>query len=266
MVSEVEQKEFNKSSHMPVSRIPLKLGGDEDRLFENQLYPHPFEFNAEVAGVFDNMVSRSVPMYREVNHSIVEWACLSLQENDLIYDLGCSTGTTLLAIGQQARKPLRLVGVDQSEAMLNQAREKLSVLDQKHQVRLLASDLSQFVPDEASFIIMNYTLQFIPVARRRQILEKIYESLRPGGIFYFSEKICSPVPEIQEVMTCSYEHFKRRQGYSNTEIERKKEALDQVLIPFTMGEHIKLLQSAGFEHFEPVLKWNQFVSYVAVKK
>ena len=251
---------------MPESRRPLTLGGNEDRLFENQLYPHPFEFNAEVAGVFDNMVSRSVPMYREVNHSIVEWACLNLQENDLIYDLGCSTGTTLLAIGQQARKPLRLTGVDQSEAMLSQAREKLSVLEGRHHISLLASDLGQFVPEDSAFIIMNYTLQFIPVARRRQILEKINASLRPGGIFYFSEKICSPVPEIQEVMTCSYEHFKRRQGYSSTEIERKKEALDQVLIPFTMDEHIKLLETAGFKHFEPVLKWNQFVSYVAVKK
>ena len=247
-------------------RPQLELRGGRDRLFEQQCYPHPFEFNTEVAAVFDDMVSRSIPLYQEVNHCLVEWAFVNLQAEDLVCDLGCSTGTTLSAIGRQLTIPLRLMGIDQSTAMLKQAEDKLLPLKKRHQVLLHRGDIAEYLPEHTALMIMNYTLQFIPVARRQEIVDKIYHQLKPGGIFFYSEKIRSETPEIQEVVTCSYEYFKRRQGYSPGEIERKKEALDQVLIPYSMKEHLRLLENAGFKAFEPILRWNPFVTFIAIKK
>jgi len=52
----------------------------------------PFEFNAQVADVFDDMVSRSVPFYREILQMSAELAHDFYQPETAIYDLGCSTG------------------------------------------------------------------------------------------------------------------------------------------------------------------------------
>ena len=243
----------------------LNLSGSYDKLFEWGKYPKPFEFNDEVAKVFDNMVSRSVPLYEEVNHSLVEWAYYYCQNGGKVYDIGCSTGTTILALSQQIKEKTQFIGIDTSSAMLEQARDKLVDMPAHHELQLLCENALAVDYSEATMVIMNYTLQFIEVIHRQALLEKISSGLKKGGILYLSEKVRSKVPQIQEMLTRSYENFKFHRGYSVNEIERKKEALDQVLVPLSMDEQIAIIEGAGFSACEPIMRWNNFVTYVAIK-
>ena len=239
----------------------LPLEGGPDRLFAGSDWPRPFAFNAEVAGVFDDMVRRSVPLYEGVTRGAARWALGFSRPGTAVYDLGCSTGTTLGLIAPVAHPGIRLFGVDRSAAMIDRAREKLR--DQP--VQLICADILDVPLVRPSVVIMNYTLQFLPVAQRHGLIRRIHAALEPGGLFFLSEKVRFADPGLQEMVTALYEEFKRDQGYSRTEIERKKEALDQVLTPLTEGETRQMLEDAGFSTVESVARWNNFLSLVAVK-
>jgi tRNA (cmo5U34)-methyltransferase len=243
----------------------LRLVDKKDDLFAGQRYPKPFSFNDEVAGVFDDMVRRSIPLYCDVNRYVGDWCELFHEDGETIVDIGCSTGTALLYLGQKLSNRANLVGVDQSSAMIRQARKKLRELPSQHQLELICRDCLDYELPHASVVIMNYTLQFVPVAQRRELVKRIYDALKPGGCLFMSEKLRASHPRLQEATTFIYERFKHNQGYSHTEIARKKEALEQVLIPYSEAEHRQLLTSVGFQSVETVMKWNQFGSFVALK-
>lgn len=240
--------------------------GERDRLFQKEGFPKKFEFNEDVARVFDDMVLRSIPLYEDVLNAAIIWTKEYYQEHTKIYDLGCSTGSTIYALAATLPQRLNIIGIDNSHAMINMAREKLRSYEQKHQIELCLEDLQNAQVHQASVVIMNYTLQFLPVLKRKALLQRIYEGLKPGGILFLSEKIRSSSPIFQETITSVYEGFKLRNGYSRTEIEHKKEALDNVLIPFTTEEHHSYLTEVGFNHSEIILRWNNFATLVAIKQ
>lgn len=250
---------------METDHFILNLKSDKDCLFDSADWPKPFEFSEAVVKVFDDMVSRSVPLYRDVNESVLFWTHSYYQKDSSIVDLGCSTGTTLEVIGRHFKSPIIMLGVDTSQPMLDVAKDKLAGLSKRHQIDFLQCSLEDVELPKASVIILNYTLQFIPVRKRLPILQKIFTALKPDGIVYISEKIRYDNLGFQETTNRIYENFKHRAGYSQSEIERKKEALDQVLVPMTIEQLSAMIKTAGFSVQETVLKWNNFVSIVAQK-
>lgn len=257
---------YDQSDKLSVDKLTLQ--GDTDRLFAQGKYPAPFAFNEEVAQVFDDMVSRSVPLYREVAIAVAEWTDRYYQPGTKIYDIGCSTGTTIDLSARflaHSGKQAQYVGIDTSAPMLQRASAKLAGWKPTHEIELLHTDALNVSYDNASIVIVNYTLQFIPVAQRAALLRKIYNGLRPGGILFLSEKLRSCCPEFHETVTDIYERFKESRGYSRTEIERKKEALDNVLIPLTLDEQSRMLTQAGFNHHEPMIRWHNFTTFIALK-
>ena len=254
---------------LDLSPESLTLKGEADRLFDTGKFPVPFAFNEEVAQVFDDMVSRSVPLYKEVALLVAEWTNKFYQPGTTIYDIGCSTGTTIdLAARYLSHfdKKAIFIGIDTSEPMLARAKSKLAGWNKEHEIQLTSHSALDVQYCNASVVIVNYTLQFIPVAQRLALLKKIYDGLVPGGILFLSEKLRSCCPEFHELVTDSYERFKEARGYSRTEIERKKEALDNVLVPLTLEEQSELLRAAGFNYFEPMIRWHNFTSFIAIKK
>ena len=158
---------------------------------------------------------------------------------------------------------MTLAGIDNSAAMLEKAKMKLSGQTQ-HDFDFVCTDLREVQLQSASLVVMNYTLQFLPVKERLQLLKKIKKALLPGGFFYLSEKVRSEDPVVQETTTRIYEDFKRRQGYSQDEISRKKEALDNVLVPLSEKQQIAMLKEAGFNTCEVTMKWHNFTTFVAM--
>lgn len=243
----------------------LFLGGAPDAMFAKPRARSPFQFDQEVVAVFDDMVSRSVPLYREimplVAHLLAQW----VGPEELIYDLGCSTGTAMAFLGHWLPGPLRFIGVDTSPAMLAQATEKLQAYRDKHSIQLVQHDLATVRLDPAAAMLCQYTLQFVPVMQRLEVLTRCRESLRENGLLILSEKLRVGDARLHETMTEIYETFKQQQGYSQTEIAQKRAALENVLVPMTANEIEKLLLRAGFQHVECMGRWNNFATFVAVK-
>ena len=235
-----------------------------DRLFsEVDLKSGEFSFDENVARVFDDMISRSIPLYADVQRSVPVLAKRLDYEPIKVVDLGCSTGTTLIHLARNLPKhDLELIGVDNSKAMLAKCHEKLAALDLSAQVTTYQADICDFEFSEASIVLMNYTLQFVAVDARPRILRRIRESLRPRGFLLVSEKVAHEKPAMDNALIELYFEFKRRQGYSELEISRKRDALENVLVPLTIQGNLDLLHSAGFARVELLLKWFNFATFV----
>jgi len=222
-----------------------------------------FEFDEEVAAVFDDMLERSVPFYKESQKITKFFALKALREGGTLYDLGCSTASLLIDISKDLEFEAKLVGLDNSEAMLERAKKKVDAYGAS--VELVMGDILQYPYNEADVFISNYTLQFIRPLVREELIKKIASSLREEGVFIFSEKVISHHPKLnKDLIECYYE-FKKEQGYSEYEIMQKREALENVLVPYSEEENITMAKNAGFSHCEVIFRWANFATFIAVK-
>lgn len=222
-----------------------------------------FEFDEEVAAVFDDMLQRSVPFYKESQKITEFFALKQLEEGGVAYDLGCSTATLLINISRKLKKSATLIGLDNSEAMLEQARKKCEAF--KADIELTNADILEYDYKEADLFISNYTLQFIRPLIREELVKKISASLKKGGVFIFSEKVISHHPKLNKDLIECYYDFKKEQGYSEYEIMQKREALENVLVPYSEDENIKMAKNCGFSHCEVVFRWANFATFIAIK-
>lgn len=239
----------------------------KDKVFDKPGSIKPFEFNQEVADVFDDMVSRSVPFYDEIHQiilDIIDRACPDLGK---VYDLGCSTGTTIGLISKHvAGRKIQpeYIGIDNSESMLAKCREKIASTGVRN-CSLYCQNIEDTEIEDADLIIMNYTLQFLDPDTRDQALKTIYHGLSEGGVFVLSEKINTREKDIQALLTELYYDFKRRNGYSELEISQKREALENRLRPITPEEQLAALRVAGFSKVGMIFRWYNFASYIGIR-
>ncbi|WP_127714264.1 carboxy-S-adenosyl-L-methionine synthase CmoA [Halobacteriovorax sp. HLS] len=240
----------------------------KDKVFATELESiKSFEFNQEVAEVFDDMVSRSVPFYDEIHRITLDLIDRNYN-GGAIYDLGCSTGTTISIIDkhfkEKSRKSPDYIGIDNSQPMLEKCEQKLSQNGVQN-VKLECKNIQDVQFRKSGLVIMNYTLQFIKPTQRADLLKKVYKSLDKGGMFILSEKIKSSGHTINDLLIELYYDFKRRNGYSELEISQKREALENVLIPLTPEKQMEQLRKAGFKKVEMIFRWYNFACYLGVK-
>jgi tRNA (cmo5U34)-methyltransferase len=233
-----------------------------DKVFENPIEKQ-FEFDEKVASVFDDMLDRSIPFYKEVISLICELIEKHVKQNSLIVDLGCSTANTLLHINEKTEKKLKLIGYDNSEAMLSFAQRKIDAYGAE--IELKKANILNFNLKTCDVVIANYMLQFIRPMQRLELINKIYNSLDKNGIFIFSEKVIFEDKKLDKQMIDIYYDFKKSQGYSEFEISQKREALENVLVPYTQQENIEMIQNAKFKSIEIIFKWGNFVTFLAKK-
>ncbi len=222
-----------------------------------------FEFDETVAAVFDDMLERSVPFYREVLDLTVRLILRRGREELRLLDLGCSTARLLLELHRAGLRG-ELRGIDNSVAMIERARKKCAAFGAEEIVLELA-DILEVPIEGVDVVTANYTLQFIRPLQRPALVRRIYEGLNEGGEFYFSEKVLFDDPRLDKEMIEIYYDYKRKQGYSDYEIASKREALENVLIPFTIEENLRLCREAGFSRVDTVFQWANFVTFRAEK-
>ncbi len=243
---------------------------DQDKLFQATGRIEDFAFDERVAGVFDNMVSRSVPFYDEIQRIQANLVMNFLPETSaVVCDLGCSTGTTLHALSQHPKCPktAHFIGFDNSPAMLAKAALKLAPQLDTGQVSLNLADLAQLPAlPSCHAVILNWALQFVRPIGRETLLNTIYNGLAGGGVLLLSEKILADDTQLNRLYIEHYLQFKTSQGgYSDAENQRKREALENVLIPYRLDENYALLARAGFRHIDTYFRWFNFVCIIAVK-
>ena len=222
-----------------------------------------FEFDEEVAAVFDDMLERSVPFYKESQKITQFFTHKNLSEGGIVYDLGCSTASLLLNIHRDLKVNATLIGLDNSEAMLKQARRKCEAYGVD--IEVVNADILEYDYKQADVFISNYTLQFIRPLVREELVKKIASNLQKEGVFIFSEKVISHEPKLNKDLIECYYDFKKTQGYSEYEIMQKREALENVLVPYSEEENITMAKNAGFKHCEVLFRWANFATFIAVK-
>lgn len=229
-----------------------------------------FEFNAEVAEVFDDMLERSIPFYAE-QQAMIRGLCNRLWiRGTKIHDLGCSTATTLIGLARELPDASPLFGYDKSLPMLERGRRKVveSQLEQRIVLRHadLGGQLCGLPLENAGVVTMCWTLQFIPPRARDGVIRWIYDSLVTEGMLIVTEKILTNNAEVNRSFVDLYHQFKRQRGYADAEIARKREALENVLIPLRLDENLDLFRRNGFELVETFFQWFNFAGFLCVKK
>ena len=241
---------------------------DRDEVFrEKYTKPSDFKFSSKVAGVFDDMVNRSVPFYEEIQRMVAELAADNALKGSRIYDLGCSTGNTLLHMDQVVDESIPFIGLDDSRDMLDKCRNKLLQLDVKRSFDLCVCDLNTDVTIEnASVVVLCLTLQFVRPINRERLIKQVFNGLDDDGVLIVVEKILAEDSRFNRDFIRYYYDMKRRHNYSDMEIAQKREALENVLVPYKLSENITLLRDAGFEHCEVFFKWYNFAGIIAKKR
>lgn len=237
-----------------------------DQLFAQPQQVVDFAFTAAVADVFPDMVRRSVPGYETVISQLGVLARRYAQADSAIYDLGCSLGAAMLAMALQVRTPnVHYIGIDNSAAMVQRCQQQLSRHLDPASFSLICDDITQIDFQPASVIVLNLTLQFVPLAEREALLKRLYAALLPGGILILTEKLAYTDTAQQTFMTDLYMEFKRANGYSELEISQKRTALENVLIPESLDTHQQRLAAVGFSASYVWFQNLLFASLVAVK-
>jgi len=238
----------------------------KDTLYSEPLPAADFAFNDAVAAVFDDMIRRSVPGYGLSLAMTGLIAGRHAQPHSNLYDLGCSLGAATLAMRHAVEgRGCRILGIDNSPAMLARCREILDKDTATCPVDLICADIADIDIADASVVVLNFTLQFIPAERRRELLARIHAGLREGGVLLLSEKIRFADDRMQEEMTELHHGFKRAHGYSQLEISQKRAALENVMIPETLDAHLQRLRHAGFSRAFPWFQCFNFTSLIACK-
>lgn len=241
-----------------------------DRLFSQPLEQVPdFVFNEDVVRVFPDMIKRSVPGYPTIVENIGVLASRFAQANTALYDLGSSLGAVTQALRRHVRQEgCRVIGVDNSAAMVSRCREYLAAQDAMFQellpAQVIEADLLNMSYEPCSVIAMNFTLQFIEPEQRPALLKRLHQALLPGGALILSEKLRFEDSATHELLTALHLDFKRANGYSELEIAQKRSAIENVMKPDSLETHRQRLLDAGFSQVLPWFQCLNFASLIAL--
>jgi tRNA (cmo5U34)-methyltransferase len=243
------------------------LSSQRDNLYaEPLLEPGLFTFDDSVARVFPDMIKRSVPGYTTIIAMTGLLAGRYARPGSRLYDLGCSLGASTLAMRQNnPPRDCHIVAVDNSAAMLERCRVIVETDTHDTPVSLVCADLQDVSIEDASVVVLNFTLQFVPVEARDRIIARIQAGLRPGGIMVLSEKVRFDDPHLDDLNVDLHHQFKRANGYSELEVAQKRNALDTVLQPETLARHRQRIDAAGFSSCDVWFQCFNFASLIALK-
>ena len=224
-----------------------------------------FEFDDAVADVFPDMINRSVPGYGSILSVIEQLAERYVTPGSNVYDLGCSLGAATLLIQGKSPQDATIHAIDNSEAMTRRLSERVVDAADVATVEVRHADILDVKMENASFVVLNFTLQFIAAEQRDALLARACQALNPGGALLLSEKVCFDAPAQQQLLTDLHLDFKRANGYSELEIAQKRTSLENTLIPETIEAHCDRLKRVGFSVTAPWFLCFNFASILAVK-
>ena len=247
--------------------FPTRNSMSRDEIFADENRPEgPFEFTEAVANVFPDMLRRSIPGYAASIQAIRSLTRDFAKADTRLYDLGCSLGAATLAMRRGVSVPgCKIIAIDSAPAMVRRCRDLLAEDDSPTPVEVLCSDIRDVAIENASIVVMNYTLQFVAPNDRETLLRTIADGLLPGGLLLLSEKVVHDDPKIESLLQQLHLEFKRRHAYSDLEISRKRAALENVLVPDSVDTHLSRLERLGFSHAGVWLRYFNFVSLVAIR-
>jgi tRNA (cmo5U34)-methyltransferase len=238
----------------------------KDKIYQQPAEEGPFRFNDDVARVFPDMLRRSIPGYGATIEAIGSLAARYVKADTKCYDLGCSLGAATIAMRQGINQPgCEIVAVDTAPAMIERCREIVAEDDRQSspdtRVEVTEADIRDIDIGNASMVVLNYTLQFLKMEDRDELMRSINRGLNDGGLLVLSEKVVDENAEMEQLLFDLHHEHKRRNDYSALEVSRKRAALENVLIPETVAAHRRRLADAGFGH---TAVWRRYFKIVSI--
>lgn len=225
-----------------------------------------FTFDERVAEVFPDMIQRSVPGYSNIISAIGMLTERFVTPNSQLYDLGCSLGAATLSMRRHITQPnCKLIAVDNSAAMVERCKLHVQAYRSEVEVDVVEADIRDISIENASVVVLNFTLQFLTPEDRLSLLQKIYKGLNPGGIVIVSEKYVFDDAAANELLIDLHHDFKRANGYSELEISQKRSAIENVLRADTIDTHRARFKAIGFSSSELWFQCFNFGSMFAIK-
>ncbi|NLS11287.1 carboxy-S-adenosyl-L-methionine synthase CmoA [Vibrio sp. SM6] len=225
-----------------------------------------FTFDERVAEVFPDMIQRSIPGYSNIISAIGMLAERFAKPHSNVYDLGCSLGAATLSMRRRIdQEGCQIIAVDNSSAMIERCKLHLNAYRSTTPVSIVEADIRDISIENASVVVLNFTLQFLSPEDRYTLLEKIYGGLRPGGILILSEKFVFDDPSASELLIDLHHDFKRANGYSELEISQKRSAIENVMRPDSKQIHKERFAKIGFSSFDVWFQCFNFGSMFAIK-
>lgn len=225
-----------------------------------------FTFDESVAEVFPDMIQRSVPGYSNIITAIGMLAERFVTNDSQVYDLGCSRGAGILSVRRNVKaQNVKIIGIDNSEPMVERCRSHINAYQSSIPVDIHLGDIRNVEIENASMVILNFTLQFLPPHDRLALLKKIYQGLKPNGVLVLSEKFTFENQAMNELLIDLHHTFKRANGYSELEVSQKRTALENVMRTDSIDTHKQRLQQAGFSQVELWFQCFNFGSMIAIK-
>jgi tRNA (cmo5U34)-methyltransferase len=225
-----------------------------------------WKFDEDVTRVFSDMLSRSIPQYDVMRKAVFDVGSAFVKPDTYVVDVGCSRGDALEPFVLRFGSQNKCLGLEISEPMLAASRQRFKEQIENGLVEIRKADLRTGFPDvPASLILSVLTVQFVPIEHRQQLLFQMARQLRSGGGLVFVEKVLGGSASINKLLVDLYHRMKKENGYSEEEIERKRLALEGVLVPVTSAWNEELLKMAGFRQVDCFWRWMNFGAWVAVK-
>ena len=239
----------------------------KDEIYRQHTDPAaPFEFSEQVVRVFPDMIERSVPGYRLLIELTPVLVRRAVQPDTRIYDLGCSLGAATLAARRAVQQPgVTITAIDNAPEMIARCRTLIEEDNSRVPVEVIEGDIRDAEIENASVVLIYFTLQFLPLEARDALMARIVRGLVPGGVLILAEKIAFEPEPVQVWMDEHHHDFKRAQGYSDLEIARKRQALENILVPETRRAHHNRLKAAGFKEVHDWFQCFNFTCMVAAK-
>ncbi|MGP1952788.1 MAG: carboxy-S-adenosyl-L-methionine synthase CmoA [Arsenophonus sp. ET-KM2-MAG3] len=244
------------------------LDKQKDILFANPIINlGDWKFDEKVAKVFNNMIKRSIPGYSNIIAMIGLFATRFAKPNSTIYDLGCSLGAVTLSIRRNINvKNCKIIAIDNSIAMIKYCKKYIYHYKSNIFVEIIEGNILDTNIKNASMVVLNFTLQFIHPTARQKLINRIYQGLNPGGILILSEKFNFNDEKIESLFSNMHYKFKRAHGYSELEINQKRNMLKNIMLTDSIDKHKSRLKSAGFNHFNLWFQCFNFGSLLAIKE
>ncbi len=225
-----------------------------------------FTFDERVAEVFPDMIQRSVPGYSNIISAIGMLAERFAKPHSKVYDLGCSLGAATLSMRRHIEQEgCQIIAVDNSAAMVERCKLHINAYRSETPVTVVEADIRNIEIEDASVVVLNFTLQFLSPEDRLTLLKKIYAGLRVGGILILSEKYVFEDETANELLIDLHHDFKRANGYSELEISQKRSAIENVMRPDSIQSHKARFENIGFSSNEVWFQCFNFGSMFAIK-
>lgn len=205
---------------------------------------------------FDTHILNSIAGYSDLVQDILAMSKYFVEDYTNVYDIGCSTG----------KLTKELAGIYPNATCIGIEKELnfKEFLENQGLAKFIFQSVFEVELRNASMVTSVFTIQFLPVAERQKLFQRVYDSLRTGGAFILCEKLLANHPKFQSMFTFVYYDFKRN-TFSDTSILEKEKSLRSIMKCLTFDDYKNMLESVGFKTVEVFWKRYNFTGILCIK-